>query len=324
MSENVSTTTNGTEPWRCPSNTLAAKVGKTFAYCLIFLVSLFGNTVIGIVVYKTKTMRKPINFLILNMALSDLLFPIFLIPRVIQTFYTDFWLIGGPLGQALCKLVFFFSDVSLTVSIQSLVLIAVDRFGAVIFPLRSPLISSKMCPFFMLATWIVAMAIYSPYLFGFQLIYHSGGLRCLMHWKEAFGESLPFEFYLLSIIVVLFFIPWVLIAILYIIIYLKLKSRKIPGAQSPNAETQRQRRERNVLKMAIAIVLGFAVCWFPLAIHHILLWLESDNRITIRSCGFKYSSSVVFFMSHANCAINPCICFIFSRNYRDGLKTLLR
>ena len=323
MSENVNTTTNGTESWSCPSNPLAAKIGKTFAYCLIFLVSLSGNTVIGIIVYKTKSMRKPINFLILNMALSDLLFPIFLIPRVIQSFYTDFWVIGGPLGQALCKLVYFFTDVSLTVSIQSLVLIAVDRFGAVIFPLRSPLISSKMCPFFMLASWIVPIAIYFPYLFGFQLIHHLGGLRCLMHWKEVFGESVPFEFYLLSIIVVLLFITWVLIAILYIIIYLKLKLRKIPGAQSANAEMQRQQRERNVLKMTIAIVLGFAVCWFPLAIRHVLFLFELDN-IMIRSCGFEYFSSVVFFMSHANCAINPCICFIFSRNYRDGLKTLLR
>ena len=268
-------------------------------------------------------MRKPINFFILNMALSDLLFPIFLIPRVIQSFYTDFWVVGGPLGQALCKLVYFFSDVSLTVSIQSLVLISVDRFGAVIFPLRSPLISSKMCAFFMLATWIFAVAVYSPYLFGLRLINHSGGLRCLMHWREVFGESVPFDVYILSIIVVVLLIPWVLIALLYIIIYLNLKLRKIPGAQSANAETQRKRRERNVLKMAVAIVLGFAACWFPLAIQRIFLWFASDN-IKIRSCGFKYLSSVVFIMSHANCAINPCICFIFSRNYRDGLKTLPR
>ena len=238
-------------------------------------------------------------------------------------FFTDFWLIDGPLGQTFCKLVYFFSDVSLTVSIQSLVLIAVDRFGAVVFPLRSPLISSKMCSFFMLATWVLAMAIYSPYLLGLQVINHSGGLRCLMHWKEVFGESVPFEVYLLSIIVVVLLIPWVLIAILYIIIYLKLKLRKIPGAQSANAETQRQRRGRNVLKMAIAIVLGFAACLFPLAIHHILRLFASDN-IMIRSCGFEYFSSIVFLMSRVNCAINPCICFIFSRNYRDGLKTLLR
>ena len=74
--------------------------------------------------------------------------------------------------------------------------------------------------------------------------------------------------------------PWVLITILYIIIYLKLKSQTIPGEQSANAGQQRQQRERNVLKMAIAIVFEFAVrtlplsiFWFILVHHHIAeLW----------------------------------------------------
>lgn len=49
-----------------PAST-AEKIGMTFAHCLIFIVSLAGNTVIGIIFYKTKTMRKPINFFIVNM-----------------------------------------------------------------------------------------------------------------------------------------------------------------------------------------------------------------------------------------------------------------
>jgi len=57
--------------------------------------------------HKTRTMRKPINFLIVNMAMSDLLFPIFLISRDIQLLYVNSWLIGGPLGKVLCKLVNF-------------------------------------------------------------------------------------------------------------------------------------------------------------------------------------------------------------------------
>ena len=84
-------------------------------------------------------MRKPINFLIANMAISDLLSSIFVIPPEIQMLYIDSWLIGGPLGQALCKLTYFLTNVSTAVSIQSLVLIAVDRFGAVVYALRSPL-----------------------------------------------------------------------------------------------------------------------------------------------------------------------------------------
>ena len=321
MSENVNRTANGTQPWpSCYWNPTARKIGITFAHCLTFLVSLTGNTVIGIIVYKTKTMRKPINFLIVNMAMSDLLFPIFSVPLKVQMLYKNSWLIGGPLGQALCKLVYFLPDVSAGVSIQSLVLIAVGRFGAVVYPLRSPLISSKLCPFFILATWIAAMAIHSPYLFGFKLVDSHGGLVCRWHWKEAFGESSSLQHYYLSLYVAFIFVPLVVIAILYIIIFLKLKSQRSPGVQLADAGQQRQQRERNVLKMAVAIVLGFAVCFLPLAIVWFFAWFASD----VWSCGFRYFFSVALFIARANCAINPCICFIFSVNYREGFKTLFR
>ena len=120
-------------------------------------------------------------------------------------------------------------------------------------------------------------------------------------------------------VVVFIFFPLVLIAILYIIIYLKLKSQKIPGEQSADAGQQRQQRERNVLKMAIAIVLGFAVCWLPLAI----LWciILFTHTIQWPNCGVDF---VVSFMSLANSAINPCICLILSRNYRNELRALFR
>ncbi|XP_020616435.1 substance-K receptor-like [Orbicella faveolata] len=275
MSENLNSTMNGTQPSTCYWNPTAEKIGMIFAYCLAFLVSLAGNTVIGIIAYKTKTMRKPINFLIVNMAMSDLLFPSFLVPWDIQQLYINSWLIGGPLGQVLCKLTYYLPEVSLAVSVQSLVLIAVDRFGAVVYPLRSPLISSKLCPFFILATWIVALATKTPDLFSSKLVEDAGGLECTLHWKEVFGESSSYENYVVSC---------------------------------------------NVLKMAIAIVLGFAVCMVPSAI----LWLLQFFVSNIWSCGFLYFSVVAVLMSRVNGAMNPCICFIFNRNYRIGLKTVFR
>ena len=133
-------------------NLSVERIGYTFAYCLLFAVSLTGNA------------RNPVNYFIANMAISDLLFPIFLIPQVLVQLNTNTWLIDGPLGQALCKLSGYLVDVSSAVSIQSVVIIAVDRFRAVVFPLRSPLISSKRCRFFILATWIIAMVVFCPYL----------------------------------------------------------------------------------------------------------------------------------------------------------------
>ena len=249
--------------------------------------------------------------------MSDLLFSIFIIPWQIREIYTDSWLIGGPLGQALCKLVYFLSDVSVIVSIQSLVLIAADRFGAVVYPLRSALISSKLCPFFILATWIFAMAAGWPELVAVKLVEHLGDLVCTRRWNEAFGESSSFRKYYFSGAVAFIFIPLVLIAILYITIYIKLKLQKIPGVQSANAALQHLQRERNVLKMAIAIVLGFAVCLLPFGIGSSLAPFAPE----IWPCDFKYFYFFGIFMVRANCALNPCICFFFSRNYREGLKT---
>ena len=106
---------------------------------------------------------------------SDLNKNVFL--NVTYLYLDNQWLISGPLGQALCKLLPFLTDASNVVSIQSLVLIAVDRFGAVVFPLRSALISLKLCPFFILATWNVALAVYSPYLFAYKLVEYADGKR---------------------------------------------------------------------------------------------------------------------------------------------------
>ena len=320
MSEGLNKTMNGTQSSSCLSNPTGEKMTKTVVYCLIFAVSLAANTVIGIIVYRTRTMRKPINFFIVNMAMSDLLFPIFLFPVEIQMLYTDSGLIGGALPQSLCKMIAFLPMVSMAVSIQSLVLIAVDRFGAVVFPLRPPLISSKNCPFFILATWIVGMAFFSPYLVVLKVVEYHGRRVCRLQWNETFGESSSLDNYEATILVVLCFIPFVVIATFYIIIYLKLKLQKIPGEHSVNAGQQRQQRERNVLKMSIAIVLGFAVCWLPYSIGSFVFSFASS----LRSCGFQYFITVAFFMTRANCALNPCICLIFNRNYREGLKNLFK
>ena len=179
-------------------NFTAFKIGGTVAYCLFIIVSLAANSLIVTIVYKTPNLRKPINYLIANMASSDLLFPIFWIPWNLSNLHTNSFLIGGKLGQALCKLGPFFENVSIAVSIQNLILIAVDRFGAVVFPLRSPLIRSKLCPFFIVTTWIVAVAFNSPVLFINEFVEYAEGAWCVLEWKKVFGESSSFASYLLA------------------------------------------------------------------------------------------------------------------------------
>ena len=301
-------------------STRAYKIGGTVALSLILAVSLMVNSFIVLIVYKTQTLRKPINYFIANMAMSDLLYSIFQIPFRLSMLHTTSWLIGGKFGQALCKLVPFFRDVSIIVSIQNLILIAVNRFGAVVFPLRFPLIKSKLCSFFISATWIVAAAIFSPYLFTIELVDYSGEMWCVMRWKEVFGESSSFADYVLVDPILVTFIPLVLLVLLYSIILIKVKIQAHPGEQSANTQQQRNRRNRNVFQMSTAIVLVFLFCWLPLKTNILVLWSSSSMDF---SCGFWLYFEVTYYMSYGYFAINPIICFVFSSNYRQGLKRLM-
>lgn len=324
MSANVTgAAINGTQSMSTCFNPTAVRIGSTFAYCLLSVVSLAGNSLVGIIVYRTKTLRTPTNILIVNMAMSDLLYPIFSFTRCLTEINTaSNWLINGALGQALCKLSVFAADVSTLVSVQSLVLLAVDRFVAVVFPLRFLLISSKRCRYFIPVIWIVALAVHSLYLFALKVVEYSEGLACVRDWHGVFGESFSPAGYFLGLTIVVIFVPLVSTAVLYFAIALRIKSQKIPGEQSANARKQRLKRKRNVLKLSIAVVLVFAVCWLPFSIM-VLFHLFSSDSAVISFCSFQYSQVIVLFLAQSYCAVNPSICFIFSGNYRQGLKNLL-
>ena len=302
-------------------NVSGLKIGLTIGYSLIIVLSLAGNSAIGVIFYKTPSLRKPINYLIINMAMSDLISPFITVPWFLVRFYTspvDHWLIGGPLGQALCKLIVYVQAVSYGVSCQSLVLIAVDRFVSVVFPLRSTVISRKLFPFVITATWIIALAFYSPWLNSAKVVEEKRRSICsamkisdqIKSWQIA--EAITN--YVIIIITI------VLLVILYSIIVIKLKQQARPGEQSNNAEKKRAKRNRKVLRMACAIVLAFSLCCVPM----LTIGFMSLFPKIMSSCGFPIFVDIAIFMYHVNCAVNPIICLISSSNYRQSLKRLLK
>ena len=100
----------------------SVKYIKTFAYILILLVSLFGNFAVIAIVSRSRLMWTSTNVLIANVAASDLLLSVFAVPRELVEIFIGprRWLLDGPTGLILCKLVYFFQDISTAVSIQSL------------------------------------------------------------------------------------------------------------------------------------------------------------------------------------------------------------
>ena len=278
----MNTTANGSNFRTCSSliNPEEPKIGQTVALSLILVVSLVGNSLIVLIIYKTPPLRKPINMLIANMAMSDLLYPIFWVPVHLAKVPAGSWLIGGTLGQALCKLHLFLSDISSLVSIHSLVLITVDRFVAVVVPLRSPLISRKL-------TVSVLHCRYVDRRNGrsFAIFCCPDRLMCERLWKEAFGGN-TYPNYFLAGAILFFYTPFIVLVILYSIIMIKLKKQVHPGEQSANAEEQRTRRNRNVLKMATAIMVVFFICWIPFSINAIIVSFSAPDSLVFSSCSF--------------------------------------
>ena len=90
---------NGTHLLVLCFNPIAKKVSLTLVYCGIFVFSLAGNSSIAIIVFKSRAMRKPINFLIVNMAMSDLLLPILQFPQIVIELFSESWLIDSSLGK---------------------------------------------------------------------------------------------------------------------------------------------------------------------------------------------------------------------------------
>ena len=304
----------------------ADKIGKTLAYSVILVFALCGNAVVVHVVLKNKLLRKTINCFVVNMAVSDLLIPLVVIPRKITEIITDSafkWLVDGLLGELLCKFVFFAQDVSTAVSVLTLLFIAMNRFGAVVFPLQTSFINSVCSRVVLLAlSWVFALGLHAPYFYAFKLAPGpDGDQMCTMNWEPAFENIPTMKRYSTALLLVIFIIPFILLAVLYSFIWIHLKRQGSRMRQVSYDRARRQRTNRNVLKMAITIVISFALCWAPFNIYVFLVVFVWDWQPPF--CFSKTFQFVAPFMGYANSAINPCIYFIFVENYRTGLKRML-
>lgn len=62
-------------------DSFAVQCIKSLAFVFILLSSLIGNTLVIIIVYKRPELRNTINYFIVNMAVSDFVFPLTAIPE---------------------------------------------------------------------------------------------------------------------------------------------------------------------------------------------------------------------------------------------------
>ena len=290
------------------------QISTVVVLSIILLSSLVGNTLVTIVVYKRKELRKTVNYFILNMAVSDLVFPLISIPinlaNSVGPIYWK-WPIGGTAGLILCKLTHFLTAVSLTVSIESLVWISIDRFVAVVFPMKLHSISSRFRAFAIASTWIVAVMINSIELHASDLEEDSGTITCR---SGLLLKTLAYEY---ARVVLVYIAPLTVITILYCAIAVTLRRQaKVLRCAAVNDNDQRKRK---AIKMSICVVVAFYSLFLPF-----ITALLSMETAVAKSClsyeALWLCASLTVSLSSTS---NPIILFTFVESYRRGLREII-
>ena len=286
-------------------------------YSIGLVWSLVGNVLVIAVVYCNQNLRTNINYLIVNMAVSDLLIPLITMPWLIsqQLVRPTEWLVEGLFGDALCKLVVYFSNVSPYVSSISLVFIAFQRFIAVVYPTRTQIFSRKTRWVSISVSWFVAMALVTPYFYARRLTHERGYTACGPSWRPAQVIWISVQ------TVVGFVIPLIVIIILYAIIVYELRQslKNVIDALEKEAIRLRQIRNKRIFKMSVTIVTMFTICWCPLFVLLLLYFSQfpsSESNINLQLY------FILRLMWYLLAAINPCIYFVFLKDFRQGLKRI--
>ena len=326
---NVSTAHNkssgGCNPYEATNSPIDRAV-MTAGYTILLVLSLVGNVFIIVVFYKRyQQLRTPVNYFIVNMAVSDLLVPVFVIPRIIQEIYLGWypWPIGGVLGDILCRVVHFVDEVSVSVSSQSMVFIAAERFWSIVFRLKKPLISRRTTPRFISFTWVFSIIFYSYYLFVHKLRYKDNGPICDYDFPQLFSSwQNLWRADRLSLLIVFVVIPCVLLTVFYTTIIISLR-RQERCAIHRAYKTQQRRAKTNqrIAVMLVIVVIVFFVSWAP---YYVYFFLQYYSFAASLSCGsLKRLRLSGRLMNYLYTALNPLIYYVFNPIYHQGFHKLL-
>lgn len=330
---NDSSVTNGVPANRTqdcqPRSSTEGTVLKSLAYFVILILSLIGNGCILLVIYKNKNLRRNINFFVLNMAVSDLFNPLTIMPvhlvKIISG--SKSCKVDNPwtLGNILCKLCYFLPDVSLTVSIESLLLISVDRFIAVVFPLKARHVSTKVHLICIGCTWIIAIAVHAHYFYTFRLLpYGNESYECSLSWEPAFNHTETHKRYVTAVFITFVLVPICILAVVYgtIAWTLKAESKKMQK-ESCNLQSRLGEQSRKIVRRSVIITTAFGLCMITQLVSvltRVFVWDWKEPPI----CAFRnVIPFIATFMLNAWSAINPCFCFLFIKSYQVTLRRAL-
>ena len=244
------------------------------------------------------------------MAVADLLFALLVMPLSIARFYIFF---SSVLEAFRCTFYYYAIYVSFLASIFCLMVMAFDRYFAVVHPFRQSIWFRKpkiITPII----WISSMALMSIIPFAFKLT-HS---KCRIH------ISLILPFYV-TFFAFGFLLPLAVISVLYTLVARKLWLHEVPVDHNVS-ENQREQEipKKKVIRMLIIVVVVFVVCWLPMHMYQMVVSVSIVVSTRVPYWGHYVIIYISYWLSQANSAINPWLYIGLNGKMKAAFKNMIR
>lgn len=273
--------------------------------------SFVGNTatVISIIIVKhKKRMKSSVYILICHLSVADLFVTFACITTESVWTFTVQWL-GG---NFLCKFLKYLQLFSLHLSTFILVLIGLDRYYAVKYPMRRSDIQKRI-GYGIAFVYFLSGLFSIPQLLVFHVLkgpFPEEFYQCVTYglytakWQE--------QLYMTFGLVCMFILPLAILTVTYVMTFITLrKSEKVfkcerttLGNTCPEFHRRRLLRKAKMkaLKISVIIVLAFIVCWTPYYTLMIISMIFNADNIV-----FKKLQTRIFCFGMSNSLVNPII-----------------
>jgi hypothetical protein len=197
-------------------------IGTAVILSLIIIITIVGNVLVILSVFTYKPLRIVQNFFIVSLAVADLTVAILVLPLNVAYSIRGRW----DFGIHLCKMWLTSDVLCCTASILNLCAIALDRYWAITDPINyAQKRTMERVLILIIGVWLLSLLISSPPLLGWN------------DWPDHFDLSTPCQLTTEKSYVVYsafgsFFIPLIIMTIVYIEIYVATRRRLRERAQA--------------------------------------------------------------------------------------------
>ncbi|XP_042892755.1 allatostatin-A receptor-like [Penaeus japonicus] len=279
---------------------------------IIFLVGLFGNTLVVIVIIINRQMRSTTNYLIFSLAAADLLFIVFCVPFTASDYMLKSW----PFGRVWCQTVQYLTYVTAYASVYTLLLLSFDRFLAVVHPIAALTIRTERNALYAIAgSWILILGSCIP-------VYRCHGTKRINFDDEILitcsflNEEYNHMAFHIAFITSMYFLPLTVIVVLYLLILNRLWFGMQPGG---NRSAESIRGKKRVTRMVVIVVVTFIVCWFPIQLVLLLKSLGMYQMTTFQII-MQIAAQV---LAYINSCVNPILYAFLSDPFRKAFRKVI-